>query len=45
MDFKELDAGMWKNRFTLFARAPYDSFIQWEPVFLEIMYSVKINMP
>jgi len=44
MDFGELGAGLWKNRFTLFGRAPYDEYEEWEPVFQEIIYSVKINM-
>ncbi|MCF8405203.1 MAG: hypothetical protein K9H58_14760 [Bacteroidales bacterium] len=44
MDFGELGAGMWKNRFTLLGRTPVDEFTTWEPVFQEIMYSVKINM-
>lgn len=43
-DFGELGAGMWKNRFTLYARAPYDQFESWEPVFLEMIRSVKIDM-
>ncbi len=44
MDFGALGAGMWKNRFTLFGRAPVDEYEKWEPVFQEIIYSVKINM-
>lgn len=44
MDFGELGAGLWKNRFTLFGRAPVDQYARWEPVFLEIINSVKINM-
>jgi hypothetical protein len=44
MDFGALGAGMWKNRFTLFGRAPYDEYEKWEPIFMEIIYSVKINM-
>lgn len=45
MDFRELGAGLWKNRFTLLGRAPANSYKNWEAIFLEIMYSVKINMP
>lgn len=44
MDFGAMGAGLWKNRFTLFGRAPYDEYEKWEPVFQEIIYSVKINM-
>lgn len=44
MDFGDLGAGLWKNRFTLFGRAPAEQYAQWEPIFLEIIYSVKINM-
>jgi hypothetical protein len=44
MDFGELGAGLWKNRFTLFGRAPHDEYEKWEPIFQEIIYSVKINM-
>ncbi|MBN2174832.1 MAG: hypothetical protein JW731_11920 [Bacteroidales bacterium] len=43
-DFGELGAGLWKNRFTLCARAPYDQFESWEPVFIEMIRSVQINM-
>jgi hypothetical protein len=44
MDFGELGAGLWKNRFTLYGRSPVNEFAMWEPVFREIISSVKINM-
>lgn len=44
MDFGQLGAGLWKNRFTLMGRAPADQYEQWEPIFMEIIQSVKINM-
>lgn len=43
-DFGKLGTGLWKNRFTLYARAPFDQFDRWEPVFLEMIRSVQVNM-
>ncbi len=43
-DFGQLGAGLWKNRYTLFARAPRSEYASWDPLFQEIQSSVKINM-
>jgi len=44
MDFGDLGAGLWKNRSTFYARAPKGQFENYEPIFGEIINSVKINM-
>lgn len=42
-DMGPYTAGMWKNRSTVVARAPLESFDQWESLFHEIGQSVVLN--
>lgn len=42
-DMGPYTAGMWKNKSTVVARAPVESFDQWEPLFHEIGQSVILN--
>jgi len=43
-DFGQLGAGLWKNRFSIYGRAPSGEYDRWEPVFAEIIGSVIIDM-
>jgi hypothetical protein len=43
-DYGQLGAGLWKNRFSMYGRAPENEFDAWVPVLAEIIGSVVINM-
>lgn len=43
-DFGSAGQGIWKNRSTIYARAPYNEYAGYEPVFQMIGNSVVLNM-
>jgi hypothetical protein len=43
-DFGQTGAGLWKNRSTLYFRAPENEFESWIPVFMTVIGSVQMNM-